>query len=80
MDKTFLCKRNEKEIILCCREIWTRVRHEISLECSRVFVKSNDILLSAWQIFAFTEAKFRFSEISPERKFALAKFRKTKFC
>ena len=73
------------------RSLFLRKFDEISSKRSRIFVKSNEISLSSRRNFASTEAKFRFAEISSERKFALAKFRqgensqlrnfhKAKFC
>ena len=61
--------------VLCSRENSTKFHHEISSKRSRIFVKSNEISLSFWRNFASTEAKFRFAEISSERRFATAKFR-----
>ena len=72
------CKGNSVFFVFCSRENSTKFRHEISSKRSRIFVESNEISLSSWRNFGSTEAKFRFVEISSERKFALAKFRQAK--
>ena len=58
---TVLCKSNESEI------------RQISLRRPRIYVESNEILLSSWWNFASTEAKFCLSENSHPRNSARAK-------
>ena len=64
---TVLCKRNANEIRCFSFFVLAKIR--------RNFVKALANFFRIKRNFASTEAKFRFAEISPERKFATVKFR-----